>query len=156
MGGFGIGYCITQFVGAMANRKVDLVLYSDCHSLYGLTVSLAQTTERRLQIDLALVRDAYERRDITDVMWIQGNANPADDLTNTDKRCSILQQVVGTNKVIPIPQGWVQRDSKQERTSPTTRNEFEFVKPNPKRKSVECRTTYFGMLAEDDGDVGYV
>lgn len=47
------------------------VLYTDNHSLYGLSISVAHTTERKLQIDFSIICEAYERRDITDIVWIE-------------------------------------------------------------------------------------
>ncbi len=78
---FKIGYTVAHFMSELLMRKVTLTLYTDSQSLYRLCISLAQTTERRLQIDLTLIREAYEKRDITDIMWISGKQNPADGLT---------------------------------------------------------------------------
>ena len=79
--GFKIGYTVAHFMSELLMRKVTLTLYTASQSLYRLCISLAQTTERRLQIDLTLIREAYEKRDITDIMWISGKQNPADGLT---------------------------------------------------------------------------
>ena len=38
-------------------------------------------TERRLMLDLLLVRQGYDRKDITNIAPIDGNQNPADELT---------------------------------------------------------------------------
>lgn len=51
-------------------RKISLPLNADNLSLYGLCISLCQTTERQLQINLALIREACKRLDIPDVIWI--------------------------------------------------------------------------------------
>ncbi len=38
------------------------------------------TAEKRLLIDLALLREAYENRDISEIVQIPGDQNPADAL----------------------------------------------------------------------------
>ena len=60
---------------------VPMVIYTDSRSLYDNLVSLNTTTEKRLLIDLYLLRQAYERREIAEVRWILTEQNPADALT---------------------------------------------------------------------------
>lgn len=97
-------------------KNLDLVLITDSKSLYGLVISLAQTTERRLQIDLEILREAYERRDISNVVWIAGAENPADDLTKPDKRNGTLAKVISTSKFDPATVSWIERDLAQVKT----------------------------------------
>jgi hypothetical protein len=54
--------------------------------------------EKRLIIDVMCLRQAYERRLITDVKWIDREANPADAMTK-GKACLALQQLINTNQV---------------------------------------------------------
>lgn len=82
--GFDIEFSTSHQTSQMVGRKVDLVLYNDWQSLYVLSISLAQTTERRLHIDLAIIREGYESRYITEIVWIEGTKNPADDFTKPD------------------------------------------------------------------------
>ena len=60
---------------------VPMVIYTDSRSLYNSLVSLNTTTEKRLLIDLHLLRQVYERREIAEVRWIPTEQNPADALT---------------------------------------------------------------------------
>lgn len=116
--GFDIGYAITYSVKQMTNRShVDLTIATDSRSLFCLAITLGQTTERRLQIDLAAIREAYERRDIANLVWISGKSNPADDLTKCDKRNGILETILRTNKFQAEMESWVRRDSDEVRTS---------------------------------------
>lgn len=68
MEGYDAGYMIAHTLSELIGRKTDLTLYTDSRSLYELCISLALTTKRRLQIDLVVIRQAYERRDITDII----------------------------------------------------------------------------------------
>jgi hypothetical protein len=54
------------------------------------------------------LRQAYERREIAEVKWIDGNTNPADSMTKS-KASNALKQLVDTNKVQLIVQEWVER-----------------------------------------------
>jgi hypothetical protein len=64
--------------------------------------------EKRLIIDVMCLRQAYERRLITDVKWINREANPADAITK-GKACLALQQLINTNQVDLQAVGWVER-----------------------------------------------
>jgi hypothetical protein len=54
--------------------------------------------EKRLIIDVICLRQAYKQRLITDIKWIDGEANPADAITK-GKACLALQQLINTNQV---------------------------------------------------------
>ncbi len=66
------------------------------------------TSEKRLLIDLALLREAYEKRDISEIVWIPGNQNPADALTKL-KQCPALSILMRENKIELSPNAWVDR-----------------------------------------------
>lgn len=72
------------------------------HSLYKLYISLMATTERRLQIDLAVVREAYEIGDVTGIVWIKSSSNPADDVTKTSRRSKALATIILTKLFSPV------------------------------------------------------
>lgn len=117
---FDVGFSIAHIRQEMLNRKVDFTLYTNSHCLYGLCVSLAHTTERRLQVDLSLARETYERRELPNIVRITGTTNPADDLTMGEKRAGALAKVVGTNfSFLPCRAGYIERKprSKQPTTS---------------------------------------
>jgi len=132
--GYDVGFSIRHALETCTGiSKINLSIYTDSQTLYGLCISLRNTTERRLQIDLALIREAYERRELTEIIWINGKANPADDLTKCEKRSGSLEELLHTGKFLPQKESWIERDSLPVTTSPvsnfTTSNElnsFEF------------------------------
>ena len=58
----------------------------------------AKDLNKRLMIDVMCLRQAYERRQITEVKWINGDTNPADAMTK-GKPCTALSQLIDTNQV---------------------------------------------------------
>ena len=61
-------------------------------------------------IDVMALRQSYERREITEVRWIDGASNPADALTKSKKENGALAKLVNTNRVNWSVSGWVERD----------------------------------------------
>jgi hypothetical protein len=73
---------------------------------------LGITSEKRLMIDLMCLRQSYERREITEIRWIDGNINPADAMTKI-KPCSALTKLIDTNTIDLKTTAWVERVDKE-------------------------------------------
>ena len=54
--------------------------------------------EKRLIIDVMSLRQSYERREVTKIMWIHGHNNLANSMTKT-KPSSALKTVIDTNRI---------------------------------------------------------
>jgi len=106
--GFDIGAAIKSTVDRILDINLPLVMCTDSKSLYDCLVRLGTTQEKRLMIDVMCLRQAYERREITEVKWIDGNTNPADAMTK-GKPCPALTQLINTNTVQLKAVGWVER-----------------------------------------------
>jgi hypothetical protein len=59
-------------------------------------------------IDILCLRQSYERREIAEVKWIDGNSNPADSMTKS-KASGALKALIDTNRVNLVVQEWVER-----------------------------------------------
>ncbi len=90
-------------------RRVSLHLYTDSKCLFDGLTTLNTTTEKRLLIDLNMLRQCYERREIVDVFWMPGDQNPPDGLTKPNA-CKALRDLVQTNKLNITPNAWVERE----------------------------------------------
>ena len=75
--GFDIGVAIKATTEHILSVELPMVLCTDSKSLYDCLVRLGTTQEKRLMIDLMCLRQAYERRLITEVTSIDGEANPS-------------------------------------------------------------------------------
>ena len=82
---------LDQMFSGTAQGKIPLTMCIDSRSLYECLVKLGTTQEKRLMIDLLCLRQSYERREITEILWIKGDKNPADAMTK-DKGCDALQR----------------------------------------------------------------
>jgi hypothetical protein len=92
---------------------IPLSLCVDSKSLYDCLTKLGTTQEKRLMIDIMCLRQAYERREITEILWIQGEKNPADGMTK-EKPCDALKRLISTNKLdLGQVSGWVDRGEQQ-------------------------------------------
>jgi len=70
----------------MIVRQLDIplpltVVCTDSYSLYECLVKLRTIKEKRLMIDIMALRQSYERRELTEVRWINRQDNPADAMT---------------------------------------------------------------------------
>lgn len=106
--GFDVGAVIKATLMKVLRGDVPLVLCTDSKSLYDCLVRLGTTQEKRLMIDVMSLRQSYERREITEVKWIQGDSNPADSMTKT-KASTALKTLIDTNRINPHASEWVER-----------------------------------------------
>ncbi|KAI1005543.1 hypothetical protein K3495_g2675 [Podosphaera aphanis] len=61
-------------------------------------------------IDRMALRQSYERREIAEIKWVDGNSNPADSMTKR-KPCSALRDLIDTNKYEFKTARWVDRNA---------------------------------------------
>ncbi|KAL3703709.1 hypothetical protein TMatcc_009398 [Talaromyces marneffei ATCC 18224] len=54
------------------------------------------------------LRQSYERQEIAEVKWINGDSNPADTMTKS-KPCRTLEALIDTNKLRIEASAWVER-----------------------------------------------
>jgi hypothetical protein len=61
-------------------------------------VKLGTTDEKRLMIDIMSLRESYEKKENSEVRWIDGRDNPADACTKKTPN-SALEQLISTNRL---------------------------------------------------------
>ncbi|KAL0934791.1 uncharacterized protein CTRU02_209382 [Colletotrichum truncatum] len=87
---------------------IQTVVCTDSYSLYECLVKLGTTKEKRLMIDIMALRQSYERRELQEIRWINGEDNPADALTKS-KPNRALERFVDSNTITIRMEGWVTR-----------------------------------------------
>jgi hypothetical protein len=95
-------------------KKLPLTVYTDSKSLYECLVKFGTTQEKRLMVDIMCLRQAYERRQITEIVWINGNSNPANAMTKS-KLCQALRDLINTNRITLKTTGWVERNETKQK-----------------------------------------
>ncbi len=96
---------ITEQLGFL---HILIIVYTDSYSLYECLVKLSTTKEKRLMIDIMALRQSYERREITEIQWIDGKDNPADAITKSTPN-KALEEFIDSNQLNVRVEGWVQR-----------------------------------------------
>jgi len=95
---FDIGAALKSIIEKLLQMTLLLVICTDLKLLYNCLVKLGTTQEKRLIIDVICLRQSYERREITEVKWVDGNSNPADAMTK-GKASMALMQLIDTNYI---------------------------------------------------------
>jgi hypothetical protein len=85
-----------------------VIVCTDSFSLYECLVKLGTTKEKRLMIDIMALRQSYERRELTEVRWINGEDNPADAMTKINAN-KTLERFLDDNEITVRMEGWVDR-----------------------------------------------
>ncbi|KAI0998959.1 hypothetical protein K3495_g9241 [Podosphaera aphanis] len=106
--GFDVASVLKNSLDKVLDSKVPIIICIDSFSLYECLVKLGTTYEKRLMIDIMAIRQAYERREIAEVIWITGESNPADAMTK-HKSNDALSQIIDNNKINLKAAAWVER-----------------------------------------------
>ena len=114
---FDIGIAIATTLKIVTEQlrlpAIQLVVCTDSYSLYECLVKLGTTKEKRLMIDIMALRQSYERREITEIRWINGDDNPADAFTKASPNRA-LERFITSNELTVRVDGWVQRPTSSE------------------------------------------
>ena len=79
-------------------NQIPVVVCTDSFSLYECMVRLGTTKEKRLMINIIVIRESYKRQEISEIRWITGDSNLADVMTKATPN-SCLQTFVSTNEL---------------------------------------------------------
>ncbi|KAI0398644.1 hypothetical protein F4802DRAFT_611456 [Xylaria palmicola] len=99
---------LKNIMEALNLPPIPTVLCSDSKSLYDCLVKLGTTQEKRLMIDIMSLRESYEKKEISEVRWINGKDNPADAFTKRAPN-QALETLVSTNKLLVRVEALVER-----------------------------------------------
>ncbi|KHJ32617.1 hypothetical protein EV44_g3609 [Erysiphe necator] len=107
--GFDVACVLKHSLDKILEHNISIVICIDSLSLYECLVKLGNTHEKRLMIDISAIRQAYERREIAEIIWITGESNPADAMTK-NRANEALNQIIDTNKLNLRAAAWVERE----------------------------------------------
>lgn len=90
------------------NIKVLHNVFTDLKSVFDGIIGINPPTKKRMLIDLSVLRQSYDRREIAEVVWIPTNQNPADALTKIDsKNIHLLVEIMSNNRIHAEEKYWV-------------------------------------------------
>ena len=105
--GFDFAFIVKDLIEEILGREVKLEALVDSKTVFDVIARDAQTSERRLQIDVLALRQSYDRGELDRIAWIPGDKNAADPLTKyVLSKTSPLYMIMTTNKFGIRPQGW--------------------------------------------------
>jgi hypothetical protein len=114
--GVDIAISISTTLAMIAHRlklsNIPTILCTDSFSLYECIVKLGTTKEKRLMIDIMAIRQSYERRELSEVRWVEGNSNPADAMTKANPN-KALEQLIDNNQLTVKIDGWIERPQQE-------------------------------------------
>ena len=93
-----MAYNIRYDLRKLLQKDVRHTLLTDSLSLFKVIINSTVTTEKRLMIDIAAVREAYERSDIDFIYWIPSQFNLANGLTKFEI-CPTLQSFLRSHQL---------------------------------------------------------
>lgn len=71
----------------------------------------------RLQVDLAMIWEFYERRDVSKIIWIKEEDKLGDDVTKSKRRAGTLAEIVETIYFLLHAQSYIERDVSEMKTT---------------------------------------
>lgn len=106
--GMDIGLAFQFALEAIIGRRIDVNMFTDSKSLLDTITRLSQASEKRLLIDIAAVREAHRKKEISNVGWVKSKNNLADGLTKYSKS-NILNDVIENSMLDHPIEQWIVR-----------------------------------------------
>lgn len=104
---FDLAVTLRETINDMLGREIALMMYNDSKSLYEAVVGISSTTEKLLLTDLTVLREAYEFREIAEIVWVPSPENPADEMTK-HAPTQALSALMKTNSFSILAKRWVE------------------------------------------------
>ena len=105
---FDMTYAIKRDIELMTNQPIPISMLTDSLSLFDVITKSTITTEKRLMIDLKVVKDSYHRNELRNIGFIRSENNPADALTKV-KKCPVLDQVLADSALHHRIEQWIDK-----------------------------------------------
>jgi hypothetical protein len=106
--GFDAAYSLKHDLQTILKRSVDILMYIDSLSLFDVITKSSTTAEKRLMIDLVVVREAYDRMEIAQLAFLRTNWNLAYALTKVSRN-TYLETILTTETIDHLVAQWVVR-----------------------------------------------
>jgi len=113
---FDEAYMLRYDLERFYDRHIPLAVLTDSKKLFDVMTRGSHPTEKRPLIDVAAAREAYGRRELSNVGLVASANNPADGLTKV-KACPALDALLLTGSNHASVEQWVVRPRTEPRVS---------------------------------------
>jgi hypothetical protein len=107
---FDMAHALKHDMEMIIKQKVPIVILTDSLSLFDVITRASITAEKRLMIDLCVVKQAYERSEVGTIGFVRTEHNPADVLAKI-ARCAILERIIITANLHHPVEQWIERSA---------------------------------------------
>lgn len=104
---FEVAYSIAYDIQKILGRSVTVTVLPDSESLFKSLVESSTKAEKRLTIDIRDAREAFKKREITNIVWIRSDSNIANELTK--ETCVALEELLLTRILRVHIDQWIER-----------------------------------------------
>jgi hypothetical protein len=108
---FNVNSILKAILTKILDILISLILVIDSKSLYDYLVRLKITVEKRLMMNVMILRQWYKRREITEIKWIHKSNNSVDSMTKS-KSFSTLKTIIDINRINLDTIEWVKQVKK--------------------------------------------
>ena len=106
--GFDCAFVIRHDLQKQYGRNIPLQMRTDSKQMFDVITKASHTSERRLMIDIAATREAYNANEVSNVGLLGSENNVADGLTKP-KYCKALEALLRTGKDENPVEQWIIR-----------------------------------------------
>jgi hypothetical protein len=103
---FDMAYALKHNIETIIKQNVPIVILTDSLSLFDVITKATTTADKRLMIDLCVVKQAYERSEVDTIGFVRSEYNPADVLRKIT-RCAILERILSTANLLHPVEQWI-------------------------------------------------
>jgi hypothetical protein len=105
---FDMAHALKHDIETIIKQNVPIVILTDSLSLFDVIAKATTTAEKRLMIDLCVVKQALERSEVDTIGFVRSEYNPTDVLTKIT-RCAILKRMLSTANLLHPVEQWIER-----------------------------------------------
>jgi hypothetical protein len=95
---FAIGFTLTIIIKQLRLLIILIIICTDSYSLYEYLVKFGIIKEKRLIIDIMVIRESYENRELFEIRWINDQNNPANIMTKSNPN-KAFETFIDTNSL---------------------------------------------------------
>lgn len=119
---FDEAFVIKHDLERIYHQHVPLIMLTDSKQLFDVITRASHPTEKRLMIDVAAAREAYNNQEISNVGLLKSEHNAADGLTKPH-HCTALERIMSTGEDNNPVQQWIIRAAATPKPSEEERGE---------------------------------